>query len=148
MSECLFCSIANGDVPSHSVYVSSSVIAFLDINPIREGHLQIASRQHYRYYDDLPLPVAAEILAIGQRVAPVLRSLYRVDRVAFLFTGGDIPHAHAHVVPMVEKTDITSRRYIANADVTFRDMPRTPESTLAETAALIRSALEVHSGRA
>ena len=148
MAECLFCSIANGEVSSHSVYISSSVIAFLDINPIREGHVRIASRQHYRYYDDLPLPVATEILAVGQRVAPVLRSLCRVERVAFLFTGGDIPHTHAHVVPMVEKTDITSRRYIANSDVTFRDTPRISDSSLAEMAAMIRSALEVHRGRA
>ena len=38
------------------------------------------------------------------------------DRVAFLFTGGDVAHVHAHVVPMQEKTDITSARYITSPE--------------------------------
>jgi hypothetical protein len=46
-----------------------------------------------------------------------MKALYGVPRVAFLFTGGD--HAHAHVVPMHEKTDITSQRYIAEEKLTF-----------------------------
>ena len=49
-----------------------------------------------------------------------------MKRVAFLFTGGDVPHAHAHVVPMVAGTDITSRRYIAEEDLTFQSTPRVP----------------------
>jgi histidine triad (HIT) family protein len=49
-----------------------------------------------------------------------MKAVYRVNRVAFVFTGGDISHAHAHVIPMLEKTDITSARYIVNPqDVRF-----------------------------
>ncbi len=63
--------------------------------------------------------------------------------MTFLFTGGDIPHAHAHLVPMHEKTDITSRRYIAEEQLTFRDMPRATDSELRDTAALLAAALAV-----
>jgi len=48
----------------------------------------------------------ASIAVVGQKLAAVMKRLYRVPRVALLFTGGDVAHVHAHVVPMHEKTDI------------------------------------------
>jgi histidine triad (HIT) family protein len=106
------------------------------------GHVQVIPREHLDYFDDLPPDLSAEILGVGQRLAPVLRDLYGVERVAFLFTGGDIAHAHAHVVPMVEATDITSRQYIREPGVTFGEAPRASDSDLGETARRIRSGLE------
>jgi histidine triad (HIT) family protein len=58
-----------------------------------------------------------------------------------MFTGTDIAHAHAHVLPLVEPTDITSRRYIAEEHLTFRSTPRAPDDELAATAAALRAAL-------
>jgi histidine triad (HIT) family protein len=63
-----------------------------------------------------------------------MKHIYGVPRVAFLFTGGDLPHAHAHVVPMHENTDITSRLYITQEQLTFRDAPRIPDHELSATA--------------
>lgn len=138
---CIFCRIVRREVGAHVVYESEQVVAFLDINPIRLGHIQIVPREHFDYFDDLPTTVAAEILSVGQRLARALKAVYKVSRVAFLFTGGDIPHAHAHVVPMVEFDDITSRRYIVDEHVTYCDAPRATESDLASCAALIRALL-------
>jgi histidine triad (HIT) family protein len=45
-----------------------------------------------------------------------MKEVYGVERVAFLFTGGDVAHVHAHVVPMHHKTDVTSARYIVSPD--------------------------------
>ena len=64
-----------------------------------------------------------------------------MERVAFLFTGRDIPHAHAHPVPMVEKDDITSRRYIEEANLTFRPLPTASDASLAEVAARLAEEL-------
>jgi histidine triad (HIT) family protein len=62
--------------------------------------------------------------------------------VAFLFTGGDIAHVHAHAVPIHERTDITSRRYIVEETVTFRGLPPASDAGLASTACDLRGALE------
>ena len=67
-----------------------------------------------------------------------LKALYGVPRVAFLFSGGDHAHAHAHVIPMHQKTDITSRRYIAEETLTFRGVARAPFEELAAIAAQLR----------
>ena len=87
-------------------------MAFLDRGAIREGHTQIIARAHVPTFEMLPPHVLNKISALGQQLARRMKDVYRVDRVAFLFTGGDIAHVHAHVVPMHAKTDITSARYI------------------------------------
>ena len=141
MSDCIFCRIASGAVPAHFVYRSPRVVAFLDIHPIRAGHVVIIPRQHCAYFDGLPTDVAAEIFRLAQRLAPVLRERWNVERVAFLFTGTDIAHAHAHVLPLVEPTDITSRRYIVEEHVTLQSAPRAPDAELAATAAALAKGL-------
>jgi histidine triad (HIT) family protein len=140
-ADCLFCRIARGSISSQRVYESEGVVAFLDINPIRLGHIQIVPREHFPYYDDLPSEIANEILMVGQRLAPVLREMFSAQRVAFLFTGGDIPHAHAHVVPMMESTDITSTQYIAEHPLTFQSAPRASAMDLESAAEKIRNVL-------
>jgi histidine triad (HIT) family protein len=140
-SECQFCAIVEGTIPSHAIYKDDSLYAFLDIHPIRPGHVQILPRAHYAYFDDLPPALAAKIIQLGQRLAVVLKPICRVRRVAFLFTGGDVAHAHAHVVPLGSKTDITSRRYIVEEKITFRCTPAAPDPELEEMASRIRGAL-------
>jgi histidine triad (HIT) family protein len=142
-SGCIFCGIAEGTIPSHAVYEDNGLYAFLDVCPIRPGHIQIIPREHYAYFDELPPALATDIIQLGQRLAVALKQIYGVRRVGFLFTGGDVPHAHAHVVPLVSASDITSRRYIAEEKITFRSTPRVADSELGETAFRIRAALEV-----
>lgn len=139
---CLFCRIVRGEIGASVVHEDARLVAFLDIMPIRPGHLQIAPKAHHETFEVLPPDLAAEILVLGQRLARVMKRLYAVERVAFLFSGGDIAHAHAHLVPMHEKTDITSRRYIVDAAPTFGSLPRASSEALAQTAGALRDALE------
>jgi histidine triad (HIT) family protein len=140
-SNCLFCRIARGEIPSHRVHEGDRAIAFLDIRPIRKGHVLVVPREHFPYYDDLPPEVAGDVMRIARLLAPALRRSMGVERVGLFFTGVDIAHAHAHVVPMVEPTDITSPRYIAERPLTFAPAPPAPTEELQDAAKAIRSAL-------
>jgi len=137
MNECVFCRIVRGEHQSEIIYEDDQVIGLMDICPIRPGHAQIIPREHFAYFEDLPDATASRIIHLGQRLSRALKALYRVLRVAFLFTGGDHAHAHAHahVVPLHEKTDITSLRYFTGQVV------RAPSDELAATAAQLRSRL-------
>lgn len=139
--DCVFCRIAQGALQVHMVCETPDLVVFCDRNPIRRGHLQIAPRAHVETFELLPEALATRILTMGQRLAHVQKRLYGVDRVAFLFTGGDVAHAHAHLVPMHQKTDITSTHYIANADLRFEDPPAAPNATLRDTATELSAAL-------
>jgi histidine triad (HIT) family protein len=143
-TNCPFCRIALGQLKAHEVHASENVMAFLDLHPIRRGHVLIIPRKHFDYFDAIPPDIAHEVMDLGQRLAPALRSLTGVERVAFLFTGGDVPHAHAHLVPLVEATDITSRQYIVEERVTFQSAPPADPGELSRTAVAIRSHLDQH----
>jgi len=103
-----------GEIPSIRIHEDGEVIALLDIAPIRPGHTVILPRSHVETFEKLPAPLASRILDLGQQLARRMKELYKVERVAFFFTGTDVAHAHAHVVPLHEKMDVTSARYIAS----------------------------------
>ena len=109
---CIFCAIAHGNVEAAVLYEDEFILAFMDREPIRRGHVQIIPREHWETYDVLPPHLLEKIIAFAQLLAKRLKELNHVERVAFVFTGGDVAHAHAHVLPMVEMTDITSGQYI------------------------------------
>jgi histidine triad (HIT) family protein len=142
-SPCLFCRIARRERPAHIVYEDDYLVAFLDTGPIRPGHVQIIPRDHYPTFDDLTAELASRIIILGQRLARILKSKNGVSRAAFLFTGGDIAHAHAHVLPVIEPTDITSRRCIADDDISFRPIPRPSDEELGKVALDLRQALAI-----
>ena len=120
MDQCVFCRIATGALPAVILHQDAELVAFLDLGPIRPGHTQIIPRVHVPTFELLPAPLAAKIVELGQQLAQRMKKVYGVDRVAFLFTGGDVAHVHAHVVPMQQKTDITSARYIvAPSNITW-----------------------------
>ena len=112
--ECLFCRIAEKQTDAVVVYEDADVMAFLDIAPIRDGHTQLIPKRHFPSFDTLPFDLAGRIVAVGQQLARRLKTRYSVERVAFAFTGGDVDHAHAHIVPLHARTDITSARYIVS----------------------------------
>jgi histidine triad (HIT) family protein len=138
--DCVFCRMASGEIRPHIICEDSDVLAFLDAGPIREGHTQVIPRAHFRYFDDLPAEPMMRVAALAQRIAKVQKQLYGVERESLVITGGGIPHVHAHVVPMAGKTDITSRRYIAGTDLTFRPLPSPSHDGQANTAAKLRDA--------
>lgn len=108
--DCPFCAIAAGQTPAALITQSSSLVAFLDGNPIRRGHLRIVPRAHFPHFNALPPGLAADLLDLGQRLAAAQRSLFKVDRVGFLFPADAIPHAQVQLVPLLSAGDVAGRR--------------------------------------
>lgn len=138
---CLFCRVARGDVKVHEVYRDAHSVAFLDHRPIRPGHLQLIPTVHMPYFEALKSDDAARLLHLGQRLARLQKRVLCVPRVGFLFTGSDIPHAHAHLVPLHEKTDVTSGAYFDVASVQFRAAPNPGDAALEAMASRLSEAL-------
>lgn len=138
---CLFCRIAQGEIPAHVVHEDNDTLAFLDIHPVRQGHVLIIPKQHYPYFEDIPPSQANHILALGQTLARAMKALYQVERVGFVFTGIHVAHAHAHIIPMHELQDVTSTQYIAQQNLEFIMPPQPPAEQLVATAEQLRQAL-------
>ncbi|NYT84044.1 HIT family protein [Pollutimonas harenae] len=138
---CIFCSIANKKIPASIVYEDDDFVAFLDIHPIRPGHVLLVSREHHDYFDDMPPALAARFIQLGQRLSKAMKGIHGVERVSFLCTGTDIAHVHAHLVPLFASTDITSTAYIEQKGLSFAPAPLASDEELARQSALLQQAL-------
>ncbi|MFA5480124.1 MAG: HIT family protein [Candidatus Muiribacteriota bacterium] len=117
MENCIFCKFAHKEITPTILWEDEDLMIFLDKFPIREGHCLIIPKKHYETFEELPEKLASKLFLTAQKLAKQLKHIYKVERIGFVFTGGDIAHAHAHLVPMIDKNhDITSERYILNSD--------------------------------
>ncbi|MEO0485830.1 MAG: HIT family protein [Pseudomonadota bacterium] len=139
MDACPFCEIARNTPPS-TAWATDALVVFADHRPIRPGHVQIVTRDHYAVFDELPPALAAEIVMLGQRIARVQKRLYGVRRVGFAFTGNEVAHVHAHVVPLHAADDITSARFTDGTAVLVS------EERQAQTARALQQVLEAEDG--
>ena len=99
---CIFCKIANKEVESNIVYESNNIVAFLDVDPINEGHILVVPKEHYLDIEELPIKLLNEIMELSQRIVKALKETYKPDGYSIMQNGGkfnEIGHFHLHIFP-------------------------------------------------
>ncbi len=102
----IFAKIAAGEIPSYKVAENEKYYAFLDINPLKEGHTLIIPRREEDYFFDLDDIELAEIIVFAKRVADAIKKAFPCKKVGMAVLGLEVPHAHIHLVPMQNEGDI------------------------------------------
>ena len=100
--ECLFCKIANGEIPSYKIYEDDILIAFLDINPDSDGHTLIVPKKHYTDLDDIDLDTLNHINKISKKIKKLLEKKLGCEGISLLQNNGfvqEIKHYHLHLKP-------------------------------------------------
>lgn len=127
----IFTKIVNREIPAHIVAEDDNFLAFLDINPLVEGHTLVIPKKEVDYLFDLDDETLAGLHLFAKMVAKAIDSVSDCVRVGVSVIGLEVPHAHVHLIP------IDSVR-----DMNFERMKLSPsQEELAETAAKIREAL-------
>ena len=72
MSDCIFCKIISGDIPSYKIYEDKDVLAFLDITPVNPGHTLVVAKEHYENLNDLPEELTKKIVQAVKKIAPAV----------------------------------------------------------------------------
>jgi len=107
MSDCIFCKIVEGEIPSDKIYEDETFLAFLDIHPVNPGHTLVIPKKHYPDILDAPAPVLCDLLQVVKKVAAAVQKGTEVQgfnlgvnngRVA----GQIVPHLHFHIMPRRE----------------------------------------------
>jgi histidine triad (HIT) family protein len=99
-SDCRFCQLANGTIETFVVYGDDLVTAFLDKDPISEGHTLIVPKRAYLDVDELDAETAARIMTVSMLISASLKELYHPDGISIMQNGGvfnDVGHYHMHV---------------------------------------------------
>ena len=96
----IFTRIINGEIPCHKVGEDDRFLAFLDINPLREGHSLVNPKVEVDQFFDLPADVLAGIMPFEQGVAKRIAAVVPCDRIGVSVVGLEVPHAHVHLIPI------------------------------------------------
>ena len=103
MSDCLFCKIIDGSIPSYTVYEDDKVKVFLDINTNNDGHLLIIPKEHkanlYEMDDDTLIYM---LNIIKEKLKPILSDKLNIDGLTISQNndyGQEVKHFHIHVIP-------------------------------------------------
>jgi len=121
MSDCIFCKIIAGEIPSIKVYEDDGYLGFLDANPLNPGHTLVVPKKHYRWvWDD---DTIGKYMEACQKVANAQRKAFDTEQIVSLIFGEEVEHAHIWLVPKLPNDghggaiDLSNRKQLSDADM-------------------------------
>lgn len=105
----IFSRITAGEIPSYKVVEDDRHYAFLDINPMAEGHTLVIPKREVDYLFDLPADEYAALMEFARKVALKVKKAMPCKRVGVAVLGMEVPHAHIHLVPLQTEADLDFR---------------------------------------
>ena len=119
--DCIFCKIANGEIPSATVYEDSICRVILDVNPATQGHALIIPKVHFDNIYSMDAETAAKIFTIATEVAQAQKAELNPDGLNILQNNGEaagqtVFHFHMHLVPRYIKDNVTMTWIPGKAD--------------------------------
>ncbi|TNF46869.1 MAG: HIT family protein [Bacteroidetes bacterium] len=102
----LFTRIVNGEIPCHKVAENDKFLAFLDIMPLRKGHVLVIPKVEVDYIFDIQDDLLGEMMVFSKQVAAKIKSTFPCKKVGVTVIGLEVPHAHIHLIPINSINDM------------------------------------------
>ena len=102
----IFTKIIEGDIPCHKVAETDDHIAFLDINPISEGHTLVVPKKEIDYFFDLPDDLMQSTMDFSRTIAKAIDEALNPLRTGVIVQGLEVPHAHVHLIPLYKTNQV------------------------------------------
>lgn len=106
----IFSKIIAGEIPSYKIAEDDKFYAFLDINPLVEGHTLVIPKEEIDYIFDLDDALLSEMMVFAKQVSKGINAAIPCNRVGVVVLGLDVPHAHIHLIPINSADDINFSR--------------------------------------
>lgn len=105
---CVFCKIANGDIPSKILYEDDEFKVILDLGPATKGHALILPKNHYRNLYELPDEMACNVMLLAKKMAIHMTEKLKCDGFNLVQNNGEaagqtVFHFHLHLIPRYEE---------------------------------------------
>lgn len=105
--DCIFCKLANGDIPTNVVYEDDTFTVIMDASPATKGHSLIIPKDHYANIYELPEEVAAKTLKLAKKMATEMTDKLKCDGFNLVQNNGEVAgqtvfHFHMHLIPRYE----------------------------------------------
>ncbi len=102
----IFSKIIKGEIPCYKIAEDENYFAFLDINPLTEGHTLVVPKVEVDYIFDLEDEILAGMMIFAKKIVSALDKAIPSKRVGVAVLGLEVPHAHIHLVPLQSEGDI------------------------------------------
>ena len=96
----IFSKIVSGEVPSYKIAETDSFLAFLDVFPLKEGHVLVVPKKEVDYIFDVDDALLAEMMIFAKHVAKKIQGAMPCRRIGVTVIGLEVPHAHIHLIPI------------------------------------------------
>ena len=106
----LFTQIVEGKIPCHKIAENDEFLAFLDISPLATGHTLVIPKKEVDYFFDLDDDLLSKINLFAKEVATQIKAAIHCKRIGVAIIGLEVPHAHVHLVPLQQVSDINFER--------------------------------------
>lgn len=115
--DCIFCKIANGEIPAIRIYENSNFFSVPDVNPKIDGHSLVISKKHFENILDLPSISGKELLDCIKNTSVILMKKYsssgfNVINNNFEVAGQIIKHFHLHILPRKKEDGLNSKNIL------------------------------------
>ena len=102
--DCLFCKIANGDIPSKTIYEDNTFRVFLDISPATKGHALIVPKDHYANLYEMPDEILEDTIILAKKIASMMKEKLHCEGINLVQNNGEVAgqsvfHFHMHLIP-------------------------------------------------
>jgi len=109
-SDCIFCKIINGEIPSIKIWEDEKHLAILDVNPVNPGHTLVLLKRHEDYIFDLEDKEYQNLMLTVKKIAKIIKNKLKPRRVGIAVEGFLIPHVHVHLVPINHRNELNPER--------------------------------------
>ena len=106
----IFTRIINGEIPAYRIAEDDFLLAFLDINPLREGHTLVIPKIETDHFFDLDEKFLSRILVFSKPIAKAIESSFHCNRCGLTVVGLEVPHAHIHLIPINQVSDMDFKK--------------------------------------
>jgi histidine triad (HIT) family protein len=106
----IFTRIIKGEIPAYRIAEDDFFLAFLDINPLREGHTLVIPKTETDHFFDLDDKFLTRILVFAKPVAHAIEKSFHCNRCGISVVGLEVPHAHMHLIPIDGIADMDFRK--------------------------------------
>jgi len=106
----IFSKIIAGEIPSYKIAENEKFFAFLDIFPLREGHVLVVPKMETDKFFDLPDEFLSEMLLFAKPIAKAIERSFNCNRCGVEVVGLEVPHAHMHLIPINSANDLNFTR--------------------------------------
>ena len=106
----IFKRIVNGEIPCYKVAEDENYLAFLDINPLQEGHTLVIPKKEVNYIFDVGDELHAGLWNFAKKVGKAIEKVVPCERIGITVIGLEVPHAHIHLIPLRTMYDMDFRR--------------------------------------